>query len=93
MARSDSRVLKPPGHERLFQSAILEATFGGGEETSPVSLANYGIDASFITVLPKNELGNACLQEIRKYGVDTSKIKRGPVAAWVSISLRVAQIN
>jgi 2-dehydro-3-deoxygluconokinase len=70
--------LKSPGHERLFQSAMLEATFGGGEANVAVSLANFGMDVSFVTVLPKNELGEACLQDVRKFGVDTSSIKRGP---------------
>jgi len=70
--------LKSPGHERLFQTGMLEATFGGGEANVAVSLANFGMQAGYVTVLPKNELGDACLQEVRKFGVDTSRIKRGP---------------
>ena len=46
--------LKAPGHERFFQSPMLEATFGGGEANVAISLANYGMDAEFLTVLPKN---------------------------------------
>ena len=46
--------LKAPGHERLMQSPMLEATFGGGEANVAVSLANYGMDAAFLTVLPQN---------------------------------------
>lgn len=45
--------LKPPYHERLFQGLMLEATFGGGEANVAVSLANYGMDVSYLTVLPK----------------------------------------
>ena len=50
--------LKSPGHERLFQSPALEATFGGGEANVAVSLANYGMDAAFLTVLPKNDIAD-----------------------------------
>ena len=69
--------LKSLGHERLFQSPMLEATFGGGEANVAVSLANYGMDAAFITVLPRNLIGSECIKELRKHGVDTSKIIRG----------------
>lgn len=69
--------LKAPGREKLFQSAELEATFGGGEANVAVSLANYGMDAGFVTVLPENEIADACIGELRRFGVDTSLIKRG----------------
>ena len=69
--------LRSPGHERLFQSYALEATFGGGEANVAVSLANYGMDAQFLTVLPNNPIGDACISELRKFGVDTKKIQRG----------------
>lgn len=69
--------LKSPGHERFFQSPMLEATFGGGEANVAVSLANYGQDVSFMTVLPKNSIGDECIKELRKFGVDTSRIVRG----------------
>lgn len=68
--------LKAPGVERLFQSPCLEATFGGGEANVAVSLANYGLDAAFLTVLPRNPLGDACLKELRSFGVDISHIVR-----------------
>lgn len=68
--------LKSPGNERLFQSPVLEATFGGGEANVAVSLANYGVDASYVTVLPDNDIAKACLMELRKFGVDVSNIKR-----------------
>ena len=57
--------LKAPGHERLMQSPMLEATFGGGEANVAVSLANYGMDAAFLTVLPQNTLGDACVGELK----------------------------
>lgn len=69
--------LRSPGHERLFQSNALEATFGGGEANVAVSLANYGMDAQFLTVLPDNAIGDACIRELRSFGVDTTKILRG----------------
>jgi len=68
--------LKPPGMDRFFQSPVLEATFGGGEANVAVSLANYGIDASFVTAVPANPIGNACIAEMRGLGVDTSQIVR-----------------
>ena len=66
--------LKAPGHERFFQSPMLEATFGGGEANVAVSLANYGMDAEFLTVLPKNDIAECCIRELRYFGVDTKKI-------------------
>ena len=69
--------LKAPEHERYFQSPMLEATFGGGEANVAVSLANYGMDAEFLTVLPQNDIANACIRELRYFGVDTKKIVRG----------------
>jgi 2-dehydro-3-deoxygluconokinase len=70
--------LKSPGYERWFQSPALEATFGGGEANVAVSLANYGMDARFVTVLPDNPIGDACIRELRGFGVDTSCIVRKP---------------
>ena len=52
--------LKAPGQECFFQSPMLEATFGGGEANVAVSLANYGEDAAFLTVLPDNAIADAC---------------------------------
>ena len=70
--------LKAPGAERLFQTPVLEATFGGGEANVAVSLANYGMDVQFLTVLPNNPVGTACLAELRRFGVDTKKILFAP---------------
>ena len=69
--------LKAPGQERFFQSPMLEATFGGGEANVAVSLANYGMDAQFCTVLPNNAMGDECVKELRRFNVDVSKIQRG----------------
>lgn len=69
--------LKAPGHEMFFQSPMLEATFGGGEANVAVSLANYGKDAAFLTVLPENVIGDECIRELRRFGVDTHRILRG----------------
>ena len=69
--------LKALGHERFFQSPMLEATFGGGEANVAVSLANYGMEAEFLTVLPQNDIADACIRELRYFGVDTKKNVRG----------------
>ena len=68
--------LKAPHQERFFQSPMLEATFGGGEANVAVSLANYGQDVSFLTLLPKNAIADECVKELRKFGVDTNRIVR-----------------
>lgn len=68
--------LKAPGMERLFQSPVLEATFGGAEANVAVSLAQYGIPVSFVSALPANPVGDACIRELRGFGVDTSHIVR-----------------
>ena len=69
--------LAPENYLRFVQSDKLEATFGGAEANVAVSLANYGVDASFVTKLPEHEIGQAAVNSIRKFGVDTSKIVRG----------------
>jgi 2-dehydro-3-deoxygluconokinase len=68
--------LKSPGFERLFQSPAFEATFGGGEANVAVSLANFGLDAGFVTVLPGNDIGEGALRELHRFGVDTSHVRR-----------------
>ena len=69
--------LKAPGQECFFQSPMLEATFGGGEANVAVSLANYGEDAAFLTVLPDNAIADACKAELRRFNVDTKRIVTG----------------
>ena len=70
--------LKAPGQERFFQSPMLEATFGGGEANVAVSLANYGMDAAYMSVLPNNSIADECIKDLRKFGVDVSRVQRGP---------------
>jgi 2-dehydro-3-deoxygluconokinase len=68
--------LKAPGRERLFQSSVLEATFGGGEANVAVGLAHFGCDVAYVSVIPENPIGEACLAELRKHGIDTSPVIR-----------------
>ncbi|MBR1455848.1 MAG: sugar kinase [Oscillospiraceae bacterium] len=71
--------LKGLGMERLLTNHYLEATFGGGEANVAVSLANYGQDVAYLTVLPDNHpITEACVRELRGFGVDTSRIVSGP---------------
>ncbi len=69
--------LAPEGYYRFVQADKFGATYGGGEANVAVSLANYGFDAKFVTKLPKHEIGQAAVNSLRKYGVDTSYIARG----------------
>ena len=69
--------LATPGYLRFAQTTEFEATFGGGEANVAVSLANYGIPASFVTSLPKNDIGDYAISVLRSFNVDTSLINRG----------------
>jgi 2-dehydro-3-deoxygluconokinase len=69
--------LQPYNYERFVQAQTLEFTFGGGEANVAVSLANYGLDAAYVTKLPKHAIGQSAVNSLRRYGVDTSKIVRG----------------
>ncbi|SKC62256.1 2-dehydro-3-deoxygluconokinase [Bacteroidales bacterium WCE2004] len=69
--------LSTPGYLRFGQARQFDATFGGGEANVAVSLANYGVDAKFITRLPENDIAKACIKDLRSYGVDTSGIVFG----------------
>ncbi len=68
--------LKSPGFERLFQSWALEASFGGAEANVAVSLAQFGVPVSFVSAIPTNPVGDACLGELQRFGVDTSRVRR-----------------
>ena len=68
--------LKSPGKMRFMQVPQFEATFGGGEANVAVGLANLGMDTAYISVIPKNAMGDACVREVRKYGVNTDLIVR-----------------
>ena len=69
--------LAPEGYYRFVQANSFGATYGGGEANVAVSLANFGIDTAFVTKLPAHEIGQAAVNELRKFGVDTSRIVRG----------------
>lgn len=69
--------LAPIGYERFVQAKEFGAVYGGGEANVAVSLANYGKDVYFVTKLPKHEIGQAAVNELRRYGVDIQYITRG----------------
>lgn len=69
--------LAPPEYLRFVQTNIFEAVYGGGEANVAISLANFGLNAAFVTKLPKNPIGDAAINELRRYGVDTQHIARG----------------
>lgn len=70
--------LNPPPFERLLQSPVLQATFGGGEANVAVALANLGTDSRYLTVLPQaNPVADALIGELRRFGVETAHIVRG----------------
>lgn len=68
--------LKAPQKEKLFQTPMFEATFGGGEANVAVGLARFGLDASFVSAIPNNIVGDACIRELQSHGVHTSFILR-----------------
>jgi len=68
--------LKPPQFERFFQSPLLEATFGGGEANVAVGLARFGLEVAYVSVIPDNPIGEACIRELKRQGIDASFIVR-----------------
>jgi 2-dehydro-3-deoxygluconokinase len=68
--------LKPPGNERFFQSPVLEATFGGGEANVAVALSRFGCDVAFVSIIPANQVGDACVRELRRQSIDVSCVVR-----------------
>lgn len=69
--------LAPNGYYRFFQNDQMQATFGGGEANVAVSLANFGMKSSYVTKLPSHAIGEAAVNSLRYFGVDTSNIVRG----------------
>ncbi|MEG1492289.1 MAG: sugar kinase [Oscillospiraceae bacterium] len=69
--------LNPEGYLRFVQADKFMASYAGGEANVAVSLANYGLNSRFVTKLPQNEIGQAAINHLRKFGVDTSRIVRG----------------
>jgi len=69
--------LSPPNFKRFIQTRSFDVVYGGGEANVAVSLANYGIPVDYITKLPNNEIGDACIHFLRQFGVNTKNIVRG----------------
>ena len=69
--------LAPEGYERFVQAGTFGATYGGGEANVAVSLSGFGLETAYVTKLPKHEIGQAAVNSLRGFGVDTSKIVRG----------------
>ncbi|ACM61454.1 2-dehydro-3-deoxygluconokinase [Caldicellulosiruptor bescii] len=68
--------LSPPGYQRFVQATSFDINFGGAEANVVVALSNIGVKTSYVTLLPQNPLGDATINFLRRYGVDTSYIKR-----------------
>lgn len=69
--------LSPPGYLRFTQASSFDVVYGGGEANVSVSLANYGLDAAYVTKVPDNPIGQSAINELRRYGVNTGYIVRG----------------
>lgn len=69
--------LSPPGHQRFNQATSLEVVYGGGESNVAVSLAQFGLPVEYVTRLPQNDLGDAVLAELRRWGVGVRHVERG----------------
>lgn len=69
--------LSPPGYLRFVQANSFDVTYGGGEANVSVSLANYGMDAAFVTKVPDNSIGQAAINSLRQHGVNTDFIAKG----------------
>ena len=69
--------LAAPGYDRFSQTRQFNASFGGGEANVAVSLVNFGLKVDYVTRLPKNDLAEACVMDLRRYKVGTDKIIYG----------------
>jgi 2-dehydro-3-deoxygluconokinase len=69
--------LSPPGYLRFVQTNSFEAVYGGGEANVSVSLANFGMDVAFVTKVPDNPIGQAAINDLRRFGVNTANIVKG----------------
>jgi len=69
--------LSPPGFLRFGQARSFDVIYGGGEANVAVSLANFGVPVDYVTRLPNSDLGEACIQFLRQYGVGVEKIVHG----------------
>ena len=69
--------LNPEGYYRFTHAERFEASYAGGEANVAVSLANYGVDAAFVSKVPAHEIGQCAVNALRRYGVDTKHMIRG----------------
>lgn len=82
--------LAPEGYYRFLQADKLGATFGGGEANVAVSLANYGIDAAFVSKLPTHEIGQAAVNSLRKFAL-IPRLLQEAATEWEFIFLKRAR--
>mgnify|MGYP000497154712 CR=1 FL=1 len=68
--------LSPPGFQRFAQAKSFDVVYGGAESNASVSLANYGLGSAFATLVPDNPIGQAAVNELRAFGVDTKFMLR-----------------
>src|SRR5205823_15102370 len=69
--------LSTPGFERFVQSDSFDVTYGGGEANVAAAICNYGLNGTFVSKVPDNALGQAAINHLRRYGVDTQYVARG----------------
>ena len=69
--------LAPPGFQRFVQARSFDVIYGGGEANVAATLANYGLPVEYVTRLPENDVGDACLNFLRQYGVGIGHVVRG----------------
>jgi 2-dehydro-3-deoxygluconokinase len=69
--------LSTPGFERFVQSDSFDVTYGGGEANVAVAVSNYGLNGVFVSKVPDNAIGQAAINHLRRYGVDTQHVARG----------------
>ena len=69
--------LSPPGQARFVQASSFDVIYGGGEANVAVSLANFGLDAYFVSKVPAHEIGQCAINELLRYGVNTEYVLRG----------------
>ncbi len=69
--------LSPPGFQRFVQARSFDVVYGGGEANVAAALAGFGMPVEYVTRLPKNEIGDACISFLRAHGIGTDRIIRG----------------
>jgi len=69
--------LSPPGHQRFVQTDTFDINYGGGEANVAMALCNYGLQGVFVSKVPDTALGQAAINQLRRFGVDTQHVARG----------------